>query len=164
MHVPGLRAYLENKGKVLEEPYEVPGSNTTPHSLAPRKGRLNHEQQLPQLFDGCYFYLRGDFVYPTPAKDEITLLVKTGGGTVLHREPKLEVVDPSEFVVPYHVRADQQLANCSIYVLQDNGNAEPKMHGPRKCEAPVAWLLDCVANFRLLDPVNYVKKPLTILC
>lgn len=154
-----IRACLETKGRVAEEPYEVPGSRTTPTSLTPRNARLNHDQQLPRLFDGCSFYLRGDFIPPTPARDEITLLVKTGGGTVLHREPKPETMALSEFVIPYHVRADQQLAHCCIYVLHDNANAQPKMCGARRCDVPVAWLLDCVAKFQFLDPAKYLKKP-----
>ena len=141
----------------MEEPYEVAGSSTTPNSHAPRKARLNHEQQLPGLFDGCRFYLRGDFTHPTPSKDEIINLVKTGGGVILHREPKLDAIDDT-IVIPYHARVDQQLANCSLYVIHDDVDAGPRMNGSRRCDAPVAWLLDCVANFRLLDPMDYVKK------
>jgi len=158
-HFPGIGACLETKGRVAEDAYEVPGSSTTPTSFTPRRARLNHDQQLPGLFDGCSFYLRGDFIPPTPARDEITLLVKTGGGTVLHREPKPETMALSEFVIPYHARADQRLAQCCFYVVHDDVNVQPQMCGARRCDVPVAWLLDCIANFRLLDPAEYLKNP-----
>lgn len=78
-------------------------------------------------------------------------LVKTGGGTVLKREPRLETVDQSELTIPYHARPGGQLASCSFYVVSTQTEGGARMQGSRLCYAPIKWLVDSIADFQLLD-------------
>ncbi|XP_062576629.1 BRCA1-associated RING domain protein 1-like, partial [Saccostrea cucullata] len=46
---------LEYGMKVCEEAFEIPGTSSDPESCSAQKGRVNRQQQLPGLFDGCQF-------------------------------------------------------------------------------------------------------------
>ncbi|KAK9410930.1 BRCA1-associated RING domain protein 1 [Crotalus adamanteus] len=83
-----------------EEKYEIDGG--------PRQGRLNTEQLLPKLFDGCYFYFLG--IFKEHKKDDLKELVKSGGGQILLRKPKSDNdVTQTINTVAYHadITSDQ---------------------------------------------------------
>ena len=107
------------------------------------------------MFDGCHFYFSGAFNHPTPAKPELTQLIKLGGGAILNRQPKPDddVIQTST-VVPYHAKPGSALASCAHYVLYDHlgENAPVSIRSPKVCTVPVYWLLDCVSEFMILDP------------
>lgn len=106
--------------------------------------------QLPRLFDGCRFFLSGPFEYPTPSRDDLGILITLGGGTVLHREPKLEQIEEQQ--VPYHACTGRCLEWCDHYVVRDETTGG-EMRGPRLCDTSATWLLDCITRFQLIEPV-----------
>ncbi|XP_065196279.1 mucin-5AC-like isoform X2 [Sycon ciliatum] len=70
-----------------EVEHEIEGTGEKRY-FAPRKGRLNALNQLPGLFDGCSFYLYGDFC--SVARDDLSDLILTGKGKLLSREPRVD--------------------------------------------------------------------------
>lgn len=149
VHTEWLAHCVENRLHVNEEAFEVPGSSTNPDSLAPKKGRENMQNQLPGLFNGCHFYLKGEFSYPTPDVTQVSKLIRLGGGTLLTREPKPESLDHLDQTVPYHAEEKSALANCNLFIIHDVRDKPAALIGPRLCSAPASWLLDCIALFKL---------------
>ncbi|XP_064644196.1 BRCA1-associated RING domain protein 1-like isoform X2 [Lineus longissimus] len=146
-----VESCLQFSDRVCEEGFEVPGSSTHPESNTPCKGRENAEKQLPRLFDGCKIYFSGSFRAPTPEKKELVQLAKSGGATVLNREPKLENVIPNDITVPYHAKSGSYLADCCYFIIHDP-NVKIKMQRHfRVCTAPTTWFMECITGFELLD-------------
>lgn len=145
---------LEYGSRISEEAFEVPGTSTNPNTQAPHRGRTNNRLQLPGLFDGCQFYFHGKFEYPTPEKTELMDLVKTGGGLILRREPKVGSLDESTLTVPYHADPESDSAQCCVFVLHDNSVNFPKINSRRMCSLPVRWLMDCMSTFTLINKRN----------
>ncbi|KAK3109008.1 hypothetical protein FSP39_021013 [Pinctada imbricata] len=139
---------LEYEDRVCEDAFEVPGASSTPESLAPQKGRLNSQKQLPGLFDGCQFYFQGTFEYPTPRREDLVGLVKLGGGKVLTREPKPGHISESDLSTPYHSQLGR--VSCCIYIVHDNGSPFAPIKTPVISTITPSWIMDCIANFQLL--------------
>uniref|UniRef100_A0A8C6VLU0 BRCA1 associated RING domain 1 n=1 Tax=Naja naja TaxID=35670 RepID=A0A8C6VLU0_NAJNA len=130
-----------------EEKYEVDGG--------PRQGRLNTEQLLPKLFDGCYFYFLG--IFKEHKKDDLKELVKAGGGQILLRKPKSDDdVTQTISTVAYHAEITSDQSFCTQYIIYDgSSNYKPqKVRQGKVWEVPSRWLIDCVMSFQLLP----VKK------
>uniref|UniRef100_A0A8C6T761 BRCA1 associated RING domain 1 n=1 Tax=Neogobius melanostomus TaxID=47308 RepID=A0A8C6T761_9GOBI len=92
------------------------------------------------LFDGCFFFLMGSF--SSPPKEELTRLLRDGGGQILSRQPKPDS----------DVTQTLNQALCTQYILFDP-------HGPHKpavvrrgkvWSAPSSWVIECIAAFGLL--------------
>lgn len=114
--------------------------------------------QLPGLFDGCQFFFHGKFNYPTPSREELASLVKSGGGTILTREPRLYSLDDYPYTIPFHALPSSGLADCAIFVIYDDTCPEPPhVEAQRMTCLPVSWLLDSIASFSLLDKTLYLK-------
>jgi len=75
--------------------------------------------------------------------------VKLGSGLVLAREPKQEIIDQSDFIVPYHADPLASLANCGYFVVSDRSDFV--MIGSRMCRVSPSWILSCIAEFRLVE-------------
>ncbi|NXC01694.1 BARD1 protein, partial [Orthonyx spaldingii] len=138
-----VQACLQSSVREQEEKYEVRGG--------PQRGRLNREQLLPKLFDGCYFYFLGSF--KRHQKSDLLELVKAGGGQVLVRQPKPDSdVTQTISTVAYHAQpcSDQRL--CTQYIIYDvASNFQPeKIRQGKVWMAPSSWLIDCVMAFQLL--------------
>ncbi|XP_067649775.1 BRCA1-associated RING domain protein 1-like [Haliotis asinina] len=153
LSVEWLDLCLEYKQKVCEEAFEVPGPSTNPDSHAATKGRLNRRQQLPGLFDGCQFYFYGSFYAPTPKKEDLQTLVKSAGGKIISREPKLQNIDDYDQTVPYHVESTSSLKDCSVFIIHDKRVSYPAVNSSRMCALSANWIMDSIASFRLCDPV-----------
>ena len=110
--------------------------------------------QLPGLFDGCSFYLRGEFQQPTPPRDDIVCLVTLGGGIVLHREPTVDMINQSAVSVPYHAQLTSSLANCSHYIVSADERNVTLVTGGRLCRVPPSWIMTCIAEFQLVDKLS----------
>ena len=110
--------------------------------------------QLPGLFDGCSFYLAGEFHLPTPPRHELTHLLTLGGGVLLHREPTLDLINQSAVSVPYHAHMTSSLAHCSHYVVSEAERDVTVDTGGRMCRVPPAWIMTCIAEFRLVDKLT----------
>eukprot|EP00058_Branchiostoma_floridae_P023328 XP_002608818.1 hypothetical protein BRAFLDRAFT_89685 [Branchiostoma floridae] len=152
-----VSACLEEQQHVPEGPYEVLGTAAKPDSTGASRGRLNKEQQLPGLFDGCHFFLHGKFQPPTPPRKELIELIRAGGGGVLAREPKPDSdCLQASTTVAYHARKDSDLAHCSHFILYDEKSAKipPRIRTAKLCTVPVTWLMDCVTDFSLLELPN----------
>uniref|UniRef100_A0A8C5IHV0 BRCA1 associated RING domain 1 n=1 Tax=Junco hyemalis TaxID=40217 RepID=A0A8C5IHV0_JUNHY len=146
----GVQACLQSSAREQEEKYEVQGG--------PRRGRLNREQLLPKLFDGCYFYFMGPF--KQHQKSELLELVKAAGGQVLVRQPKPDSdVTQTINTVSYHAEPTSDQRLCTHYVIYDGASKfQPqKIRQGKVWMAPCSWLIDCVMSFQLL-PVKGISN------
>ncbi|NXU11815.1 BARD1 protein, partial [Pardalotus punctatus] len=138
-----VQACLQSSVREQEEKYEVQGG--------PQRGRLNREQLLPKLFDGCYFYFLGSF--KRHQKSDLMELVKAAGGHVLVRQPKPDSdVTQSINIVAYHAEPTSDQRLCTQYVIYDVASKfQPeKIRQGKVWMAPSSWLIDCVMSFQLL--------------
>ncbi|NXR26998.1 BARD1 protein, partial [Cinclus mexicanus] len=138
-----VQACLQSSVREPEEEYEVQGG--------PRRGRLNREQLLPKLFDGCYFYFLGPF--KKHQKSDLLELVKAAGGQVLVRQPKPDSdVTQTINTVAYHAEPTSDQRLCTQYVIYDVASKfQPdKIRQGKVWMAPSSWLIDCVMSFQLL--------------
>ncbi|NXD28107.1 BARD1 protein, partial [Spelaeornis formosus] len=138
-----VQACLQSSAREHEEKYEVQGG--------PRRGRLNREQLLPKLFDGCYFYFLGPF--KQQQKSDLLELVKAAGGQVLVRQPKPDSdVTQTINTVAYHAEPTSDQRLCTQYVIYDVASKfQPeKTRQGKVWMAPSSWLIDCVMSFQLL--------------
>ena len=108
---------------------------------------------MPGLFDGCSFYLPGPYKYPHPERDELISLIQSGGGIVLRREPRAQTINSLPLSIPYHACSDSALSKCSYFIITDRIPATgcTITAKGRMCKAPVTWLLDCIAQYKLID-------------
>ncbi|NXY24645.1 BARD1 protein, partial [Atrichornis clamosus] len=138
-----VRACLQSSVREQEEEYEIQGG--------PQRGRLNREQLLPKLFDGCYFYFLGSF--KRHQKSDLTELVKAAGGHVLVRQPKPDSdVTQTVNTVAYHAEPTSDQRLCTQYIIYDvAAKFKPeKIRQGKVWMAPSSWLIDCVMSFQLL--------------
>ncbi|XP_067892237.1 BRCA1-associated RING domain protein 1 [Heterodontus francisci] len=145
-----VTACLESNDRVAEEDYEISTVN------GPKRGRLNQEQQLPKLFDGCHFYFMGPF--KSCKKEELAQLVKVGGGQILARQPKPDSdVTQSINTVAYHAFPGSDQSFCTQYIIYDkNSNYKPeKVRLGKVWTTHSTWLIDCVKSFTLLSVTEH---------
>ena len=109
---------LQSKECEQEEKNEIPEG--------PQKSRINREQLLPKLFDGCYFYLGGTFKHHP--KDNLIKLVAAGGGQILIRKPKPDSdVTQTINTVVYHAKPDSDQHFCTQCIIyEDLSNHRPE--------------------------------------
>ncbi|KAH0621710.1 hypothetical protein JD844_023301 [Phrynosoma platyrhinos] len=134
---------LQMGAREIEEKYEIDGG--------PRRGRLNKEQLLPKLFDGCYFYFLG--VFKEHNKDDLKELVKAGGGQILLRKPKSDNdVTQAINTIAYHADINSDQSFCTQYIIYDGSShyTPEKIRQGKVWEVPSKWLIDCVMSFQLL--------------
>ncbi|CAH2306160.1 BRCA1-associated RING domain 1 [Pelobates cultripes] len=138
-----VKASLTSQGREPENKYEVHGG--------PHRARLNREQLLPKLLDGCYFYFLGYF--KEHRKEDMMELVKVAGGQILNRQPKPDSdVTQSINTVAYHAEVDSDQRFCTQYILYDKTS--------KYCPSTVRqgkvwfvqsdWLINCITSFQLL--------------
>ncbi|XP_031714195.1 BRCA1-associated RING domain protein 1 isoform X1 [Anarrhichthys ocellatus] len=125
----------------------------------PQRSRINRDSLLPPLFDGCFFFLLGSFT--APSKDELTKLLREGGGQLLSRQPKPDSdVTQTLSAAAYHALPGSDQALCTQYIIFDpQGPRKPAVRRRGKVwSAPSTWLIDCIKAFRLL-PVSDSQTP-----
>ncbi|XP_077304452.1 BRCA1-associated RING domain protein 1 [Lithobates pipiens] len=138
-----VKACLESGGQEPGEAHEIKGG--------PHRARLNREQLLPKLLDGCHFYFLGSF--KEHKKEDLTELVKAAGGQILIRQPKPDSdVTQTINTVAYHADADSDQRFCTQYIIYDKtSNYVPRIVRQGKVWfAPSNWLIDCITCFQLL--------------
>ncbi|CAN9497875.1 unnamed protein product [Ophioblennius macclurei] len=116
-----------------------------------RRSRLNRCSLLPPLFDGCFFFLLSSFKAPT--KDELTKLLREGGGQLLSRQPKPDSdVTQTLSAAAYHAPPGSDQALCTQYIIFDprGPRRPPAVRRGKVWSAPYTWLIQCVAAFTLL--------------
>lgn len=111
--------------------------------------------QLPKLFEGYMFYFYGKFQYPTPDKEDVAELVKSGGGQIITREPKPGHTLTEMENVPYHAPSCGPLSKCCIFVIHDNNGKFEPIRTETLCSVPVAWFLDCIGMFRIQSTLDF---------
>ncbi|KAM8934125.1 BRCA1-associated RING domain protein 1 [Pelodytes ibericus] len=134
---------LKSRAREPEDKYEI-------HS-GPHRARLNREQLLPKLLDGCHFYFLGCF--KEHCKDDLIELVKAAGGQILIRQPKPDSdVTQTINTVAYHARADSDQRFCTQYILYDKASKyQPaRVRQGKVWFAPSHWLIECITCFQLL--------------
>ncbi|NXI66493.1 BARD1 protein, partial [Anseranas semipalmata] len=138
-----VQACLQTAVREQEEKYEIQGG--------PQRGRINREQLLPKLFDGCYFYFLGSF--SSHQKSDLVELVKAAGGHILVRQPKPDS-DVTQMIntVAYHAESTSDQRFCTQYVIYDvSSKFKPeKIRQGKVWMAPSSWIIDCVMSFQLL--------------
>ena len=89
-------------------------------------------------------------------------ILKSGGATILSREPVPGKIPASERLHPFHAAQgphaeDDPLFHCSHYIIyQENVKVPmPKYDMPELKCLPIAWLWESIHNFRLVDPVLF---------
>ncbi|XP_036400661.1 BRCA1-associated RING domain protein 1 [Megalops cyprinoides] len=140
---PWVEACLQAEGWTDESEYEV--------GEGPQRSRVNRDNLLPRLFDGCFFFLLGSF--KKPPKEELLRLVKEGGGQVLTRQPKPDSdVTQTLSAAAYHAPPGSDQALCTQYILYDPQGSfkPPRVRLGKVWSAPSTWLLDCISAFQLL--------------
>ena len=173
---PGVIDSLEKGTWQDEEHYEVRDAVGVRHATAPARSRHNAANKvkrrnesrspldmipplslplkLPPLFDGCRFYLHGDFLRPMPKRDDLATLIRLAGGRLLVREPKSGDDNSAlEVSVPYHSPESDFSWVLIIYDPKSERQrsvANGRFHFPA---VPVTWLLDCLTKFKLEEPV-----------
>ncbi|XP_057603237.1 BRCA1-associated RING domain protein 1 isoform X2 [Hippopotamus amphibius kiboko] len=138
-----VKACLQRKEYEQEDKYEIPEG--------PQRSRLNREQLLPKLFDGCYFYFVGTFKHHP--KDNLTKLVTAAGGQILSRKPKPDSdVTQTINTVAYHAEPDSDQRFCTQYIIyEDLSNHRPeRIRQGKVWMATSSWFIDCVMSFELL--------------
>ncbi len=87
-------------------------------------------------------------------RSDIITLVKSGGGVILTRQPDPEAIPANENTIPYHAPRDGSLTATSHIILYAPGKGEPEMkYNMKHCKTlPVEWFIQCVVNWRLIDP------------
>ncbi|XP_037378037.1 BRCA1-associated RING domain protein 1 [Talpa occidentalis] len=138
-----VKACLQRKECEQEEKYEI--------SEGPKRSRLNREQLLPKLFDGCYFYFGG--TYKHHPKDNLVKLVHAAGGRVLSRKPKPDSdVTQTINTVAYHARPASDQRFCTQYIIYEDvsGHRPERVRQGKVWMAPSSWFIDCVMSFELL--------------
>lgn len=138
-----VKACLQSKECEQEEKYEIPEG--------PQRSRLNREQLLPKLFDGCYFFFGGTFKHHP--KDNLMKLATAAGGQILSRKPKPDSdVTQTINTVAYHAKPDSDQRFCTQYIIyEDLSNHRPeRVRRGKVWMAPSSWLIDCVMSFELL--------------
>ncbi|KAM9710706.1 BRCA1-associated RING domain protein 1 [Menidia menidia] len=126
----------------------------------PRRSRINRCSLLPPLFDGCFFFLLGHF--KSPPKDELTKLLREGGGQLLSRQPKPDSdVTQTLNAAAYHALPGSDQALCTQYILYEPlGPYKPAVVRRGKVwSAPSTWLMDCIAAFSLLPVPGPQRAP-----
>ncbi|EHB08829.1 BRCA1-associated RING domain protein 1, partial [Heterocephalus glaber] len=138
-----VKACLQRKVCDQEEKYEIPEG--------PQRSRLNREQMLPKLFDGCYFYFGGTFKHHP--KDNLIRLVAAAGGQVLSRKPKPDSdVTQTINTVAYHAKPNSDQRFCTQYIIyEDLSNYRPeRVRQGKVWMAPSSWFINCVMSFKVL--------------
>ncbi|XP_054442151.1 BRCA1-associated RING domain protein 1 isoform X2 [Pteronotus mesoamericanus] len=138
-----VKACLQSGAWAQEDEFEISGG--------PQRSRLNREQLLPKLFDGCYFYFGGIFRHHP--KDNLMKLVTAAGGQILNRKPKPDSdVTQTINTVAYHANPDSDQRFCTQYIIYEDVSS----HRPERVRqgkvwmAPSSWFIDCVMSFELL--------------
>ncbi|XP_075685756.1 BRCA1-associated RING domain protein 1 isoform X2 [Rhinoderma darwinii] len=138
-----VKACLEKSRREPEELHEV--------DCGPQRARLNREQLLPSLLDGCHFYFLGCF--KEHRKEDLVELVKSAGGQILIRQPKPDSdVTQTINTVAYHADADSDQRFCTQYIIYDKTNKfiRSKVRQGKVWFAPSSWLIECITTFHLL--------------
>uniref|UniRef100_A0A3B4BI00 BRCT domain-containing protein n=1 Tax=Periophthalmus magnuspinnatus TaxID=409849 RepID=A0A3B4BI00_9GOBI len=138
----GVEACLRADERVSETPHEA--------GEGPQRSRINRCNLLPPLFDGCFFFLLGSF--SSPAKEELTRLLRDGGGQILSRQPKPDSdVTQTVSAAAYHASPGSDQALCTQYILYDpHGPHKPVIRRGKVWSAPSSWIIQCITAFRLL--------------
>ncbi|XP_073409323.1 BRCA1-associated RING domain protein 1 isoform X2 [Dendrobates tinctorius] len=139
-----VKTCLKTRRREPEELYEVDGG--------PHKARLNREQLLPSLLDGCHFYFLGCF--KEHRKEDLIELVKAAGGQILIRQPKPDSdVTQTINTVAYHADADSDQRFCTQYVIYDKASKfiPRRVRQGKVWFAPSNWLIECITSFQLLS-------------
>ncbi|XP_073502732.1 BRCA1-associated RING domain protein 1 isoform X2 [Phyllobates terribilis] len=138
-----VKTCLKTRRREPEELHEV--------DCGPHKARLNREQLLPSLLDGCHFYFLGCF--KEHRKEDLIELVKAAGGQILIRQPKPDSdVTQTINTVAYHADADSDQRFCTQYVIYDKASKfiPGRVRQGKVWFAPSSWLIDCITSFQLL--------------
>ena len=156
-------SWFENSSKcktgVHEDEFAAKGCrDSSINALANSKSNSNTGK--PRLFDGCYIYLQGQFKDPYWSKSEVINLLKSGGATILRREPDPEGIPPEEKKIPYHVGhgSTSELSQCAHFIIYQEGPKEPKMKYKMVHikSLPMAWLVECIKCFSMVDPEPWI--------
>ncbi|XP_056390022.1 BRCA1-associated RING domain protein 1 isoform X2 [Hyla sarda] len=138
-----VKACLETRRRQPEEFHEV--------DSGPHRARLNREQLLPSLLDGCHVYFLGCF--KEHKKEDLIELVKAAGGQILIRQPKPDSdVTQTINTVAYHADADSDQRFCTQYVIYDKTSKfiPGRVRQGKVWFAPSSWLIECITSFHLL--------------
>lgn len=140
LNVNWLKACVEARGPVPEEPYEI-SSDVHGSFDGPRTGRLRAMQKAPNLFAGLTFYFSGHFM-PT-YKVHLEDLIAVAGGSILDKADL-----SSTSLIVYSMEPPQGSDPDTLNEVIKKRMAEAgELAATIGCRAiPHTWLLDSIAS------------------
>ncbi|XP_054267680.1 BRCA1-associated RING domain protein 1-like isoform X1 [Macrosteles quadrilineatus] len=139
---------------VTVEEYEPCGTTDYPSSKVFYKARLNKEQLLPRLFDGCHMSLQHDQVWSSQVKQDTVSLVMAGGAVYQPRQCDPERVPQDEATVMFHVAPAGPLGVVSHIILYQTGPpaTEPllKYNMAHAKSLSLPWFHKCILTFSVI--------------
>lgn len=112
--------------------------------------------QKPKLFDNMLFFFVeyneaheiGDMKF---SKQDLSLMVEAGGGSILRREPALRVAETINSF-PYHLQNCPTLKQCSYYIIYMNKHKPTLCYNMKELRHKSSeWFVNCTLNFRITD-------------
>ena len=145
---------LEMKKWISERSFLIKGAYDDQRLDGPLHSVAAKLKCFPRLFDGCHFFVYGNFSSPLPTKAQLVELLKMCGGQILSREPKYDSdIVQSCRKVPYHAIPDTPQYYYTYYIVYDPSQKYlPRpIHLGKVSTVPVSWVLDCISEFRVRD-------------
>jgi hypothetical protein len=123
-----------------EEDYEVLGDHVAING--PKKGR----EENVYLFKDFHIYFHGTFETPNPSLQDLTLLLKLGGGTLMKSPPTKSYLKSNENVL---IVVDNEREEREIENLKKKYSIDPVNY---------SWLLDSTSFYELKNVEDYKIK------
>lgn len=137
-----------NKVSAPEHEFEAKGDMYS--SWGPRKSRQNTSLQNPKLFDGCHFFLNGNFdAKGMVSKSDMSQLITMAGGQVMNREP---ITNQELTICPYHWPRGKRLP-LSYFIVSEGLQTSSRRRGDSKAaDITQELLLRSISNFSIPIP------------
>ncbi|CAN1270281.1 BRCA1-associated RING domain protein 1 [Linum perenne] len=153
-----IKACMESKSPVDEEPYEVSRDNHG-STDGPRTGRLCASNNKPKLFQEFNFYLSGDFI-PRYKKDLQTLIEAAGGTICRSKEELLEEKNTESKETTLVVYNLDPTRGCKlgdeVSILWERLNDAQDVAARAGCQVIChTWVLECIAAYKL-QPLDHL--------
>ena len=143
---------LEAKKWLSEKNFLIKGAYEDQFMNGPLRSITAKSKFFPRLFDGCHFFLYGNFSSPLPTKAQLIDLLKLTGAQILSREPKHD----SDLVqscrkVPYHASPDTPQYYFTYYIVYDPSQKylPRSVNLGKVATVSASWVLDCISQFRI---------------
>jgi len=143
---------LEMKIWQSEKTFLIKGAFEDQFEDGPLRSISAKSKCCPRLFDGCHFFLYGNFSSPLPTKSQLNDLLKFSGAQILSREPKHDSdIVQSCRKVPYHAAPDSPQYYVTYYIVYDPSQKylPRSLNLGKVATVSASWVLDSLSQFRI---------------